>query len=69
MIWRKCYKTDKQGQFAYVFQKIVTFDNSMLSILKVNNPPAAEDRVFRMGALYMEKHLKNAAWQCSTQRF
>ena len=26
------------GQFAYVFQEMVTFDNSMLSILKVNNP-------------------------------
>lgn len=41
----------------------------MLSILKVNDPPAAEGRAFRMGAVYMKRHLKNAAWQCSTQRF
>ena len=30
----------------------------MLSILKVNDPPAGKGQAFRMGALYMKKHLK-----------
>ena len=41
--------------------RIVTFDNSMLSILKVNHSPAAKGRASRMG-LCSYKTRKNAAW-------
>lgn len=48
----------KRGNLPMFSKKIVTFDNSMLSILKANDPPAGKGQAFRMGALYMKKHHK-----------